>query len=54
MWPTETTDDFDDWFASLSEDEQVEITAKVELLKLLGPQLKRPMLTRSRGQSTRI
>lgn len=30
------------WFASLESDEQVEIIAKVELLKLLGPQLRRP------------
>lgn len=42
MWPTATTDEFDSWFASLGDEEQVEIAAKVELLKLLGPQLKRP------------
>lgn len=42
MWNVATTDDFDGWFAELSEDEQVEVVAKVELLKLLGPQLGRP------------
>jgi hypothetical protein len=42
IWATETTDDFDDWFTGLDEDEQVEVTAKIELLKLLGPQLRRP------------
>ena len=42
MWQIETTDDFDDWFAALDEDGQVEIMAKVELLKFLGPRLGRP------------
>jgi hypothetical protein len=42
MWEVATTDEFDDWFADLGEDAQVEIIAKVGLLKLLGPQLGRP------------
>ena len=42
MWAVETTDDFDEWFTSLNETEQEEIDAKVGLLKLMGPQLKRP------------
>lgn len=42
MWQVATTDDFDAWFAALDQDAQVEIIAKVELLKLLGPQLGRP------------
>jgi hypothetical protein len=42
MWPVATTDDFDDWFAELGEDAQAEIIAKVELLKVLGPALRRP------------
>jgi hypothetical protein len=42
MWSTETTDGFDEWFADLGANEQIEITAKVGLIKLLGPQLKRP------------
>lgn len=41
-WYVTTTDDFDDWFANLGETAQVEIIAKVNLLKLLGPTLKRP------------
>jgi hypothetical protein len=41
VWAVATTDCFDDWFASLSEAGQEEVIAKVELLKLLGPQLKR-------------
>jgi hypothetical protein len=42
MWEVATTDEFDAWFADLGEDTQVEVVAKVELLKLLGPQLGRP------------
>ena len=42
MWSTETTDEFDAWFAALGEKEQEEVAAKVKLLQLMGPQLKRP------------
>lgn len=42
MWEVATTVAFDAWFADLDEDSQVEIIAKVELLKLFGPQLARP------------
>ena len=42
MWQIATTAEFDAWFSDLSEDAQVEIIAKVELLKLLGPTLGRP------------
>ncbi len=42
MWQVVTTDDFDGWFAALGREAQVEIIAKVELLKLLGPKLGRP------------
>jgi len=42
MWPTETTDEFDAWFTDLDEDGQVEIMAKGQLLRLLGPRLRRP------------
>jgi hypothetical protein len=42
MWEVATTDEFDGWFADLGEDAQVEVIAKVELLKLLGPRLARP------------
>ncbi len=42
MWKVLTTADLDGWFSGLGEDEQAEIIAKVELLKLLGPQLSRP------------
>ena len=42
MWDVATTEVFDEWFAELAEDAQAEIIAKVNLLKLLGPQLRRP------------
>ena len=42
MWHVATTVEFDVWFAKLNEDAKVEIMAKVELLKLLGPRLGRP------------
>jgi hypothetical protein len=42
MWDVGTTDEFDCWFARLGDNEQAEIIAKVNLLKLLGPQLGRP------------
>src|SRR5436309_12405892 len=42
MWPIATTDEFDAWFTELREDGQVEVMAKVGLLRLLGPTLGRP------------
>jgi hypothetical protein len=42
MWQIKTTDTFDRWFAGLSSGGQAEVIAKVELLKLFGPQLGRP------------
>jgi hypothetical protein len=42
MWNVGTTDEFDEWFTGLTADEQAEAIAKVELLKLLGPRLRRP------------
>ena len=42
MWKVATSDEFDEWFASLRTDAQAEVIAKVELLKLLGPRLRRP------------
>ena len=38
----EFTNEFESWWNSLSEDEQVEIGAKVELLEEHGPTLPRP------------
>jgi hypothetical protein len=41
-WEVEYTDEFGDWWKSLTDDEQVEISAKVELLEEHGPTLPRP------------
>lgn len=42
MWKVATAEEFDEWFAGLAEEDQVEVIAKVALLRLLGPQLGRP------------
>jgi hypothetical protein len=41
-WQVEFTGQFETWWHSLTEDEQVEISAKVELLQERGPTLPRP------------
>src|SRR5258708_17323425 len=41
-WQVEYTNEFDAWWGKLSEDEQVVIAAKVELLEKHGPSLPRP------------
>jgi len=41
-WDVEFTAQFKGWWDALSEDEQVEISAKVELLQERGPTLPRP------------
>jgi hypothetical protein len=41
-WAVATTDEFDEWFGALGSDAQAEVIAKVELLKVLGPELRRP------------
>jgi hypothetical protein len=42
MWAVTTTDEFDEWFGQVGQSGHVEVIAKVELLKLLGPALGRP------------
>ena len=41
-WEVEFTSEFEDWWTSLSEDEQADVNAKVILLQKLGPSLPRP------------
>jgi hypothetical protein len=41
-WEVEYTDEFETWWNSLTEDEQIEIDAKVRLLEQFGPILPRP------------
>ena len=42
MWEVEFTDEFGDWWDSLTEDEQESLTVSVKLLQVLGPALGRP------------
>jgi hypothetical protein len=41
-WAIEFVDEFEGWWNGLSEDEQVDVDAKVRLLEELGPALGRP------------
>lgn len=41
-WDVEYTDEFEQWWESLSEGEQVDVNAKVIMLQRWGPVLKRP------------
>jgi hypothetical protein len=41
-WDAEYTDEFDGWWASLREDEQVSLAASVQLLEARGPLLGHP------------
>lgn len=41
-WQVEYTDEFGEWWSSLSEDEQVSIAASVGLLEARGPNLGHP------------
>ena len=41
-WDVEYTDEFENWWNTLSEDEQVELDRKVHLLEEFGPTLPRP------------
>jgi hypothetical protein len=42
LWSVASTDEFDQWFAQLDETAKIEVIAKVELVKVLGPALGRP------------
>jgi len=41
-WQVETTEEYDTWFLEQTEDDQICIQVKVELLKEYGPLLPRP------------
>ncbi len=42
MWDVEYSDEFEQWWSRLAEDEQVDIAATVDLLAALGPNLSFP------------
>ena len=44
MWAVEYTDQFDDWYQTLTEEEQDMVVARVELLESAGPGLGRPVV----------
>jgi hypothetical protein len=48
-WEVEDTDEFALWWASLTDDEQADVSASVELLELHGPQLGRPHVDTIKG-----
>ena len=41
-WEVEYTDEFEEWWNSLTEEEQEDVDARVTLLQRLGPRLGRP------------
>lgn len=41
-WSVEQTDEFEDWWSRLTEPEQVDVVASVQLLEVRGPQLGYP------------
>jgi len=45
MWEVEYTDEFEEWWSTLSEDEQDSVRFTVKLLEDLGPSLKFPYST---------
>lgn len=48
-WEVEYTDEFDNWWSSLTEDEQVAIAGRVRLLQDHGPSLRRPAVGAIKG-----
>jgi hypothetical protein len=48
-WEVEITDEFEEWWDSLTEDEQVAIDARVGQLVEKGPNLKRPTVGQITG-----
>lgn len=48
-WQVITTDDFDAWFAEQSEPVQIEISAAVQMLAVVGPMLGRPWADTLKG-----
>ncbi len=44
MWEVEYTDRFDDWYQTLTEEEQDAVVARVELLESGGPALGHPVV----------
>jgi hypothetical protein len=54
MWEVEYTDEFDEWWSTLDENEQIDVGASVGLLEVCGPNLKFPTHPASKDQIIRI
>lgn len=48
-WQVEFTDEFEEWWISLTEAEQISVDASVRLLEATGPQLPFPMSSGIKG-----
>lgn len=46
MWDVEVTDEFEEWWQSLTSDQQEALTDRVDLLAGRGPDLGRPVVDR--------
>tara|TARA_A100000171_G_scaffold53042_1_gene75755 strand:+ start:10063 stop:10419 length:357 start_codon:yes stop_codon:yes gene_type:complete len=51
MWEVEFTDEFEQWWHELDEEEQVSLAASVTLLEQLGPGLPRPHADTVKGSA---
>jgi hypothetical protein len=51
MWEVEYTDEFGDWWETLSDDERAAIAVRVELLEQQGPALRRPVVGEIKGSA---
>ena len=54
MWEIEVTDQFDEWWSTLTDDQRQAVTDRVDVLAARGPDLGRPIVERihsSRHQS---
>ena len=48
-WEIEYTDEFEEWWDTLSEDEQDAVAAHVQLIEIMGPNLRFPYSSDIRG-----
>jgi hypothetical protein len=49
QWEVEYTDEFEEWWDSLSEEEQISVDASVRLLEQMGPTLGHPHSSKING-----
>lgn len=49
MWEVEYTDEFEEWWNTLNESEQIDVAAYVELLEKSGPNLRHPYSSGIKG-----